>query len=125
MSRQERFRQHVMAGLAHLPGRYDPKLFRAMVDQHGAVGAAKRLLADPRRTSYGFKRLWELNALDASVEYAVCLPWFQPLFTASEIEEAERRLILHEFPIRERVERAAGNPPDWAVDSVLTDEDER
>ena len=45
--------------------------------------------------------------------------------TPTEVEEAERRLILHDFPIRDRLERAAGNPPSWVVDSALTDEDER
>jgi hypothetical protein len=64
VSRQERFDQHVMAGLAQLTGKHDPKLFRAMVDQHSAVGAAKRLLADPRRTSYG--RIWHEVGGDAA-----------------------------------------------------------
>jgi hypothetical protein len=85
------------------------------VERHGAVGATKRLLADPRHTSYGFERLWELQALDASVEFAVCLPWFRDLFTPDEIEEAENRLILHDFPLQECLERASRVPPQWVV----------
>jgi len=95
-----------------------------MVSEHGAVGATNRLLADPHHTSYGFERLHELGALDASVEFAVCLSWFQPLFTVDEVEEAERRLLLHEFPLRERLARAERTPPAWSVDPPLTDEDE-
>ena len=55
-----------------------------------ARGRNEGLLADPRHASYGFERLWELQALDASVEFAVCLPWFRDLFTPDEIEEAEK-----------------------------------
>jgi hypothetical protein len=96
-----------------------------MISQHGAVETARRLLADPRSTSYGFEKLWKLGSLNASVEYAVCLPWFQPLFTPAEVEAAEQRLILHDFPLRDRLERTASNPPSWVVYSALTDEDER
>jgi hypothetical protein len=123
--REAKFQLHVLAEIERLRGRYNPTVYRTMIDQYGAVETAKRLLADPRSTSYGFEKLWELKSLEASVEYAVCLPWFQPLFTPAEVEAAERRLILHDFPVQERLERAASNPPDWAVDSALTDEDER
>jgi hypothetical protein len=58
----------------------------------------------------------ELGELDASVDFAVCLPWFQPLFTGAEIEEAERRLILHGFRLKERLDRARRTPPAWSVD---------
>ena|SRR5215212_8415329 len=121
---EHRFSQHVMAEIKRLQDRYNPTDFRAMVQRHGAVGATKRLLADPRHTSYGFERLWELKALDASVEFAVCLPWFRKLFTLEEIEEAESRLILHDFPLEDRLERASRVPPQWVVDLPLAGEDE-
>ncbi len=121
---EDRFRQHVMEQVRRLRDRYNPAEFLIMVSEHGAVGATKRLLADPRHTSYGFERLHELGALDASVEFAVSLSWFQPLFRVDEVEEAERRLLLHEFPLRERLARAERTPPAWSVDPPLTDEDE-
>jgi hypothetical protein len=99
--------------LARLEGKYNPTEFRAMVDRHGAVDATRRLLADPRHTSYGFQRLWELKALDTSVELTACLPWFRELFTRTELDEAERRLVLHDFPLQQELERAAQNPPAW------------
>jgi hypothetical protein len=43
----------------------------------------ERLLTDPRSTSYGVEKVWELNSLDARVEYAVCLPWFKPFVHAA------------------------------------------
>jgi hypothetical protein len=45
-----------------------------MLRERGAVGATKQLLADPRHTSYGFEKLWEMGELETSVEFAVCLP---------------------------------------------------
>ena len=66
-------------------------------------------------TSYGFERLWELGELGASVEFAVCLPWFRELFTVEEQEEAERRLVLHDFPLARRLAEAEQRPPAWAV----------
>jgi len=109
----ERFERHVLAEVGRLQNRYNPTEFRAMVQRHGAVQATKRLLAQKHHTSYGFERLWELGELGASVEFAVCLPWFAELFGPEEIAEAERRLILHEFPLAERVAQAARTPPSW------------
>ena len=105
-----RFRDHVTGGLAKLRGRYNPHLFLGMVQERGAVAAAKRLLADPRHTSYGFEKLWETQELESSVEFAVCLPWFSELFTEAEIAEAERRLLLHDFPLRERLDSVSARP---------------
>jgi hypothetical protein len=79
LSLADRFHKHVNFEIRRLQGRYNPTEFRRMVEQYGAVDAAKRLLADPRHTSYGFERLWELSALDASIEFAACLPWFREL----------------------------------------------
>lgn len=74
-----RFEAYVLSDLQALKSRYDPKLFLGMVYQYGGVGASKRLLADPRHTSYGFEKLWEIGELERSVEFAVCLSWFSPL----------------------------------------------
>lgn len=111
----KRFEQYVLGDFDRLTSRgYNPTLFRRLVREHGgAVGATKRLLASGRHTSYGFERLWELGELQASVEFAVCLPWFRPLFTLDEQDEAERRLVLHDFPLRERLRAAEQRTPAW------------
>jgi hypothetical protein len=110
----DRFQAYILGDVDALKGRgYNPHLFLAMVRDHGAVGAAKRLLADPRHTSYGFQKLWDLGELERSVEFAVSLSWFNPLFTQEEIDEAERRLVLHDFPLRERLAAREAHPPDW------------
>lgn len=112
---RKRFDQHVLAGVDRLKGRgYNPTLFLRLVQEHrSAVSATKQLLRGGRHTSYGFERLWELKELEVSVEFAVCLPWFQDLFTLEEQDEAERRLVLHDFPLQQRLDVARRQPPAW------------
>lgn len=70
-----------------------------MTAEHkSAVAVAKRLFADPKHTSYGFERLWEMGELGRSIEFAALLPWSTPLFTKDELDEARSRLILHDSP---------------------------
>ncbi|MCU7729629.1 hypothetical protein ODJ79_38435 [Actinoplanes sp. KI2] len=93
---------------------YNPTQFLEMVQASGdAVQATKRLLADPRHTSYGFQRLYTLGRLADSVEFAALLPWFEPLFTNAEREEARTRLILHEFRVDAELRAVTAAPPDW------------
>lgn len=110
-----RYEAFIIDGLPELKrAGYNPTEFYRMVERYGgAFGATRRLLADPRHTSYGFQRLYEMERLEASVEYAVCLPWFSELFTPDEQEEARTRLVLHEFPLDRRLERARQSAPDW------------
>lgn len=70
---------------------YYATYFKQMVDQHGGLGAAKRLLAKPE-VQEGLMRLWELHQLDHSMEALVIQERFHPLFTEAEIAEARRRL---------------------------------
>ncbi|MFE2721734.1 hypothetical protein [Kitasatospora sp. NPDC059327] len=108
------FERYVLAGIPGLQRKgYNPTLFLQMVRRHGAVEATKRLLSSAAGTSTGFATLWELGRLDASVEYAVCLPWFRELFSDEESERAERRLDLHEFPLQ-RIREA--EQPEWYLD---------
>lgn len=67
------------------------QIFRRMIEEHGAVEAAKRLLAT-REVQTGLMRLWELKALSKSMEAIVIQECFRPLFTDEEIAEARRRL---------------------------------
>jgi len=112
-----RFQRHVMAEVERVRTRgYNPTQFLGMIGKAGgAVAATKQLLAGSRHTSYGFEKLWEMGELESSVEFAVCLPWFRELFDESEAEEAERRLILHDFPLNDRLAVASAKPPGWAT----------
>jgi hypothetical protein len=112
---QRRFDQYVLGGVERLKARgYNPTLFLRLIKEHGgAVGATKVLLGSERHTSYGFAKLWEMGELSSSVEFAACLPWFRDLFTPEEQDEAERRLILHDFPLEGRLLAEAENPPAW------------
>jgi hypothetical protein len=86
-----------------------------MIAQHkSAVAVAKRLFADPKHTSYGFERLREMRELGRSIEFAALLPWFAPLFTTSELDEARSRLVLHDFPVEGQLVRATAHPPEWS-----------
>ena len=70
---------------------YNPSYFVRMLDEHGALGTARQLLATSS-TSEGFTRLWELGHLELTVEAIVLRPRFQPLFTPTELRLACRRL---------------------------------
>jgi hypothetical protein len=115
--RAQRFHQHVLADVDFLKScGYNPARFLAMIARDGnAVTVAKRLFSDPRPTSYGFERLWEMRELGHSVEFVANLPWFRDLFAEDELDEARSRLIVHEFPFEERLAVAAAHPPDWAA----------
>jgi hypothetical protein len=71
--------------------RYHPRYFRVMVNQHGALGATRRLLQAPA-VSDGFVSLWERNRLDLTVEALVIDPRFADVFTDQERTIAEKRL---------------------------------
>lgn len=70
---------------------YHASYFKRMVDEHGGVEAAHRLLVGPE-TQSGLFRLWELNLLDSSVEALVIQERFQPLFSDEDIARAYQRL---------------------------------
>jgi hypothetical protein len=113
-----RFHQHVLADVQYLRSRgYNPARFLGMIAQSGtAVTVAKELFSGRRHTSYGFERLWEMGELGRSVEFVANLPWFRALFTEDELDEARSRLIMHDFPVDERLAAAANHPPDWTVE---------
>jgi hypothetical protein len=80
--------------------KYYPTYFLRMVQEHGGVGTAKRLLAS-QNAQKGLFTLWELGGLDFSMEALVLNQKFQRLFTQEELGEAHRRLAqLHYFQER-------------------------
>ncbi len=76
---------------------YFANYFKQMLDRYGGVETAKRLLADSE-PQQGLYRLWELDALDISLEATVLQKRFSSLFTDAELEEARRRLADLEYP---------------------------
>lgn len=70
---------------------YRPHAFREMLHDIGAVETAKRLI-NSANPSPGFTRLWELKRLDLTVESLVLLAPWRGLFTADELDRAQRRL---------------------------------
>jgi len=69
-----------------------------MMDTHGAVEAAKRLIGGESIASDGLTRLYMEQRLDLTVEATVLRPEFAPLFT--EDERARARQILASYPYR-------------------------
>ncbi len=70
---------------------YYPIRFLQMVEEHGGVEAARRLLAGDELPN-GFVRLFELGRLDLTVESLVLREPWRGLFQDHELEAAERRL---------------------------------
>ena len=70
---------------------YNPRYFKSMLAQHGALGAVRRLLA-AQAVSDGFVFLWEHQRLDLSVESLVLDDRFSHLFGAEEQKVARTRL---------------------------------
>lgn len=88
---EEQF-HHAMIGVADFANQHKFGFrFRQIIDEYGAVEAAKRLLTT-REIQTGLMRLWELKSLSKSMEALVIQERFQPLFTPEEIAEARRRL---------------------------------
>ncbi|MEV0189964.1 HNH endonuclease signature motif containing protein [Kitasatospora purpeofusca] len=107
----KRFEQYLLEGIPALKeAGYNPFAFQGMIRASGGVRTAKQLLASAGDTSYGFAKLWEKGKLDASVEFAVCLPWFKELFTDEELERAAFRLTEHRFDLS-RIDDVP--VPDW------------
>lgn len=70
---------------------YYAAYFKRMLDQYGGLETARRLLREDEPQS-GLLRLWELDALDISVEATVLRPQFRELFTGDELTTARQRL---------------------------------
>jgi len=70
---------------------YKATYFLRMVNEMGAVPAAKRLIHDPNFSS-GFTQLWELKRLDLSVEALVLQPQWQELFDDQDRKAAREKL---------------------------------
>ena len=81
---------------------YRPTRFLRMVNEHGGLETARRLLHSDR-LSDGFERLWEEQRLDLSVEAVVSREPWRGLFSELELAIASRRL--------EEMGYVEGSPP--------------
>jgi len=70
---------------------YVAHYFLQMLEEHGGVETAKRLLRTDQPQT-GLYKLWELKLLDSSTEALVLNERYRPLFSDAEIAEARRRL---------------------------------
>lgn len=70
---------------------YRPSIFIRMLEQHGGVQTAKRLIASGEIQS-GIRKMAELGRLDITMEQIMLEPEFAPLFTKGELEAARWRL---------------------------------
>lgn len=62
--------------------------FHQMINNHGGVETAKRLIAQAQKTgntSDGFTTLYLCDRLDLTMENSVCKEEYRSLFTADEI----------------------------------------
>jgi hypothetical protein len=70
---------------------YHATVFKELLDQHGGVQAARRLLAT-RDSQSGLSVLWRLGLVAYTAEALVIQDRFRPLFSEAEVQEARRRL---------------------------------
>jgi hypothetical protein len=86
------FHQAMLDGYQELAQlNYRATYFRQMVQEHGGVEAARRLLRQDN-VAAGLTTLWELGRLDLSVEAFVLRPEYAELFTEAERASARQRL---------------------------------
>jgi hypothetical protein len=77
---------------------YNPNYFLQMLDDYGALGAARRLITGDNPSS-GFTRLWECKRLDLTVEAIALTPPYRDLFTEEELTLARERLRDYRYEV--------------------------
>lgn len=70
---------------------YIATYFLQMLEEHGGLETARRLLAKPE-AQQGLFELWDRGLLDISMEAVILQDRFRSLFTEVELSEAHRRL---------------------------------
>lgn len=111
-SLEDSFERHVDETTKRLyrETRYFPTFFMQMVADHGAVGAAKRLIMS-QAPAEGFVKLYDLGRLDMTVEAFAVLPWWASLFTEEERAAARARLTQYGQNVDRIISGAAA--PEW------------
>ncbi len=101
---------------------YRPSYFLRMVNEHGGVEAAHRLLASDTSTK-GFQRLLELERLDLTAEALILKPEYATLFSEEEREKARKRLADLGYTApwdQDKRERDEAELEDTSTDETLT-----
>jgi len=75
---------------------YNPTIFITMVNKHGAIEAVKRLINSTKPSS-GYTKLWELGALNLSMEAIILEENWVSLFTDEERAKAKKRLMEYGY----------------------------
>ena len=70
---------------------YNPHYFDQMLQEHGGVETARRLIAKSEPQT-GLFELYRRRMLDTSMEAVMLQDKFRPLFTHEELAEAHKRL---------------------------------
>jgi hypothetical protein len=70
---------------------YRPTYFLQMIEMYGGVETARRLIMN-EQASAGFRRLWEMQRLDMTIEAFVLKPEYRSLFNQEERAKARQRL---------------------------------
>ena len=87
-----------------------------MVQQHGGVAAAKRLLFSPVAQS-GLTKLWERERLDISMEALVVQERWKPLFSDAERQTARERLQAFGYQLPPGTDDSRAVP--WRLQSLV------
>jgi hypothetical protein len=77
--------------------KYNATYWLQMLQQYGAVDAARRLIAGEGLGSEGLTRLWEGGRLDLSAEALMLKPEYRALFTDAERARAREILAAHNY----------------------------
>ena len=78
---------------------YKPLIFLDMISKYGAIDTAKRLVNSPK-PSPGYTKLWEMGALQYSVENQIQDKRWNEVFTDEEREKAKKRLADYGFTVK-------------------------
>jgi hypothetical protein len=77
--------------------KYNATVFLAMLNEHGGLETARRLI-HATEVSSGYTALWERKRLDLTVEAVIHdNPKWHPLFTEEELEICTSRLRKYEY----------------------------
>lgn len=76
---------------------YRPLVFLDMISQYGAIETAKRLVNSPK-PSQGYTKLWEMGALQYSVENQIQNERWNTVFSDEERAKAKKQLADYGFP---------------------------
>ena len=79
---------------------YRPTILIQMINDRGSVATAKTLI-NSNKPSEGYTKLWELGALNLTVEaFVLENPKWHQLFTEVDLNKAKQRLLAFKYEIK-------------------------